>query len=455
MIVFQFILVFSILLGLQIPLQVVYIRKCLANSDISETKRRVWIAILVLSHLFGIIAYILVFHKRQRKEIAENLSQKLDKDIEESIFLFLVVAFEFYSVAILKSNPGNILITCLLSLALVLFIAIHYLPDKRFRTLKLVLPYIVLLILILEHYLSASDEYGFIVLICVAIIIFKYELKYIKVYFWFPLILFQAASLLRVYALQGSISQDLILEFLLSNTITYCFVAAACYFAKRQLIQNNQLNYLMQELKNKTSELEEASLIRERNRIAREIHDTLGHTLTGAIIQLEVAKKMVHKDPEKVEQSIIKTQEITRKGFADVKRAIKALRPAVIDEETLIEGLNQLIVHTANNYNFEVIPDISLPDAVSDDMKISVYRIVQELITNSIRHGNSTQMRLSIEHQSDMLRVSGLDNGNGCKTIKEGNGLRGIRERVEHLNGKVYFSSKEGEGFGALIYLPL
>ena len=451
----QIIMVVVMAMAVQIPVQVLYIRKSLYNPSLTRRSRVTWIVLILLFHLAGIVAYILVNRRKNTYEITKESIGKLNKDIGEAIFITLYCAFEFYSFAIIRENPGNLMVTGLLSISYIILAAIHFIPENKFRTIRNIFPYLLITAIILQDYLSISEEYGFIVLISVAVVIIEYELKYVKIYFWIPLISYQAVSLFKISEIQGFITENYIIGYLLSNTVTYCFVAAACYFAKRQLIQNNQLEFLMHELTNKTKELEEASILKERSRIAREIHDTLGHSLTGAIIQLEVAKKMIHSDLEKAEQSIIKTQEITRRGFSDVKRAIKALKPAGIEEESLQDGLMQLIEYTEDHYHYNVIPTISLPDEISDDLKISVYRIVQELITNSIRHGNSSHLELTIEHQDGMLRISSRDDGEGCRHIREGNGLRGIRERAEHLKGKVYFTSEEGRGFSALIYLPV
>jgi|GEM_PF-975888 len=439
----------------QISLQVKYIRECLSNPRLDNRMRTIWIAVIILFHLIGIIAYLIAFHKKTRIKIPGNMSQRLDRNIEDSLFLGLMVAFEFYSFAILKSNPGNTTVSLLLVAAFLLLIGIHYWPKHRFRAFRGALPYLLVSVLVIQEYISISSEYGFIVLIALAIVIIEFNMRYMYIYFWIPLILYQGVLLLKLSTLMGPLEQDYVIGFIISNTITYCFVAATFYFAKRQLIQNNHLNYLMSELRSKTKELEKAGIARERNRIAREIHDTLGHSLTGAIIQLEVAKKLLHKDPEKAENAIDRTQEITRKGFSDVKRAIKALDPSGIENLTLREALDQIIEESGGNHKLRIVDDISIPENLGNEIKVPVYRIVQELITNCVRHGKADRMDITIDHGSDMLRIECSDNGAGCSEIKEGNGLKGIRERVLQLGGQTYFSSEKGHGFNTLIMIPV
>ncbi len=443
-----------LILTLQITLQYRLIHECLANKELSRNTRIFWITIVLLS-LPGIIAYLLAFHKRTKTEIPHEQSQELDKNIEESIFLGLMLAFVLYSFAIIRVNPGNFLITSILTASLAMLMGIHYVPHARFRVLRGTLPYLLALLIILQDYLSVSEEYGFIVLLTVAMIIIEFSLIYMRIYFWMPLVLYQAAALFKLWSAQGYLDSDFVIGYILSNTVTYCFVAATFYFAKRQLMQNNQLHFLMKELKEKTMQLEEAGILRERSRIAREIHDTLGHSLTGAIIQLEVAKKLIDRNSDQALEAIIRSQEITRSGFNDVKRAIKALKPSGIQEESLSESLNQLIKEASTSYNFHIEDAIDLPENLHDDLKIPIYRMVQELITNSIRHGQAKGMELTMGYQGEVLRIHSHDDGKGCSKIKEGNGLRGIRERIEQLDGQVYFSSEEGRGFTVLIHIPL
>ena len=202
-------------------------------------------------------------------------------------------------------------------------------------------------------------------------------------------------------------------------------------------------------------QLEEAGILKERSCIAREIHDTLGHSLTGAIIQLEVARKLIDKNSDKALEAIIRSQEITRSGFNDVKRAIKALNPLGIEELSLSECVHQLIQEARDSYNFNIEHEIDLPDNLPDTLKIPICRIIQEIITNSIRHGEASSMELTMECHNSILRIQSHDNGKGCAKLQEGNGLRGIRERIDQVGGQVRFSSQEGNGFTVLIHIPL
>jgi len=444
-----------IVLIIQLSILIWCIRKVLINKGMSKAQKVFWISVLLVVQVIGIIVFLMATRKKPVNATVKDMGNGFDENIQTSIFLGLFYAFSFLMFVVVYANPNNVWIISLLSITTILMVIIHSYKDKMNKVFRYMLPYILVLLITAVQYISITEEYGFIILITVAVIIIEYPLSYSKVFYWIPLGMFLIGSLVKMYSVHSEIPSDYIVEFVLINSLTYIFVTGGFYFAKRQLVMNNYLQYLMSELKSKTQELEEASILKERNRIAREIHDTLGHTLTGAIIQLEVAKQLVHASPEKAEASIQKTQDITRNGFNDVKRAIKALRPIMIEENTLGDGLKLLFERMERDYDYSVDNDVTLPDNISDDLKISVYRVVQELITNSMRHGEANEMKISIEHQFDTLRINCHDNGKGCSSIKEGNGLAGIRERVINLGGHVDFSSQVNKGFGAIIYIPL
>ena len=447
----------SLIIVLIIQLYILFwsIRKVLFNKEMLKGRKAIWISILLFVPVLGVIFFLFSTRNKSHNKTVKDLGNGFDANIQYSIFLGLFYAFVLLMFVIIYINPDNIWITVLLSTATVLIVVLHLFKDKMIKLLRYILPFLLVLAVTVAQYISVTEEYGFIILIAVATIIIEYPLNYSKVFIAIPLVMFLMGSLIKLYSFQSTIPPNYLIEFVFTNSLTYMFVAGGFYFAKRQLVMNNYLQYLMRELKNKTQELEESSMLKERNRIAREIHDALGHTLTGAIIQLEVAKQLVDTSPEKAKASIQKTQDITRDGFNDVKRAIKALRPIMIEENTLADGLQLLFERMEKYYNYCVKDSIILPEVINEELKISVYRVIQELITNSIRHGEASEMKLSIEHQFNTLRINCRDNGKGCAIIKEGNGLKGIKGRVNKLGGNVKFSSKINEGFEIIIYIPL
>lgn len=453
--VFHMIPMIIIGIVLQLIVQIRCIKNCINNTRLTSRKRIIWIIIIAFFNILGIIVYLIVTRKKSLDYSEMDMDENVDNNVRHVIFLSLVYAYQILAFSIIMQNPENMLIVILLSLSFILFILHHYFDREKLKRLYYALPFIQVLLMIVLDYIAESSDLKIIILVVVANIVNEYPLRFFKVFFWIPLILYEGTATIKLLNTSTNITSDDLVIYLIKNSITYVLVVFTFYIARKQLILNNHLQVLMRELKDKTQKLEEVSVIEERNRIAREIHDTLGHTLTGAIIQLEAAKKLVYVDQKKAVQSIEQTQNITRSGFSDVKRAIKALRPIMIENNTLKDALALLFERTQNDFEYTIDSDIQIPDNISDDVKECVYRILQELITNSIRHGNANALQVSIEHQYNVLRINTKDNGKGSKVINEGYGLSGIRERVELLDGQVYFSSKENNGFSSVIYIPL
>lgn len=227
------------------------------------------------------------------------MGDSVDNNIRHSIFLSLVFAHEVLSFSIIKQNPNDLLIVTLLSSSLILLILLHYSTNKQLKKLYYVLPFVQVLLVIAVDYMAKSSDFQIIIVIAVASIVNDYPLKFSKVFFWIPLVIYQGTATIKILEASNYITSDDLIGYIIQNSITYLLVIFTFYSAKKHLILNTYLQFLMSDLKDKTQKLEEVIILKERNRIAREIHDALGHTLTGAIIQLEAAKKLDHVDQKK------------------------------------------------------------------------------------------------------------------------------------------------------------
>lgn len=202
---------------------------------------------------------------------------------------------------------------------------------------------------------------------------------------------------------------------------------------------------------------EQLSVEQERVRMAREIHDTLAHTLTTLIVQLEACKKLCRVDIARLEAELEKAQELTRSGLNDVKRTIKSLRPQALEEKPFFESVLDLVNNTMNLAGAHIIFDNDLPPELklSSPLEVAIFRLIQESMTNSIRHGAATEIHLSMALDDGLIRIHIRDNGQGCAKIRKGFGLRGIEERVEAMGGNAAFVSAAGNGFETRVALPL
>lgn len=226
---------------------------------------------------------------------------------------------------------------------------------------------------------------------------------------------------------------------------------------------NKQLNQANDRLRDYAFELERMTEVRERNRLAREIHDTLGHTLTGIIMGSDAGLALFDAAPEEAKKRIQVVAQAARDGLNDVRRSIKALRPDALENTSLEEALEAMITNFKATTSAEVFYDQQAgPLSFAQDEEDTLYRVVQESMTNAVRHGHATEIAIRVTRRDSLLTIDVRDNGlAGGEEVKEGFGLRHMRERLELLGGSLTFGNREtleedGErGFYIIVSLPI
>lgn len=236
--------------------------------------------------------------------------------------------------------------------------------------------------------------------------------------------------------------------------ILYMILLVRVQMSEKERIMslNEQLNSANDELQRANVRLEEYAResvkmteTKERNRLAREIHDTLGHALTGIITGIEACTALMDVAPEATKIQLSAIAEVARQGVTDVRRSVKALRPDALEKFDLANAISRTIneMCTAANVEIEYICEARL-DCFTEDEEDMIYRIIQESITNSIRHGKADYIWITIQRELDMLKICIRDNGIGCAEIQKGFGLHHMEERLNMLNGSLSYSGTNG-----------
>ena len=175
---------------------------------------------------------------------------------------------------------------------------------------------------------------------------------------------------------------------------------------------NQQLNQANDRLRDYAFELERMTEVRERNRLAREIHDTLGHTLTGIIMGSDAGLALFDAAPEEAKKRIQVVAQAARNGLNDVRRSIKALRPDALENTTLAEALETMISNFKAATSAEVFYDQQAGLLVlAQDEEDTLYRVLQESMTNAVRHGRATEIHIHITRRDNLLTIDVRDNG--------------------------------------------
>jgi signal transduction histidine kinase len=219
-------------------------------------------------------------------------------------------------------------------------------------------------------------------------------------------------------------------------------VAHAEADARQALAQTNA------ELKVTTGLLEISGRTSERLRIARDLHDLLGHHLTALSLNLEVASHLA-EGPAK--ESIAKSQSIAKQLLTDVREVVGRLRnDDPVDLTASLESLRGVVSAPALHLDYERELSVSDPGVAQVAL-----RTVQEIVTNAMRHSGARNLWVKLTTHDDALSIHARDDGNGAEEVRFGNGLRGLRERVEQARGTLEVDSTRGRGFSVQVTLPL
>ena len=220
----------------------------------------------------------------------------------------------------------------------------------------------------------------------------------------------------------------------------------------RQRQQHRELEIVNTKLARFANTIEQLSISRERNRLARELHDTLAHSLSGLSVQLGAVDALWEVDPPAARTMLIQADETTRSGLTEAHRALQALRATPLEEFGLILALRDAAEATANRA--DLVLDMDLPELainLEPTIEQEVYRIAQEALENVVRHARASHLVVRITCTEATLDLSIIDDGRGfspemMSSTSKRFGLQGMRERAKTLGGSLNLVSQPQQG---------
>ena len=201
-----------------------------------------------------------------------------------------------------------------------------------------------------------------------------------------------------------------------------------------------------------------AAVFEERNRMARDIHDTLAQGFTGVIVQLEAAEDAISCGSRKeADNHLHRAGELARRSLSEARRSVHALRPQALQEHNFWDALKGIIknttVGTALHATFEAqgkLPELPQP------WQENLLHIGQEALTNTLKYAHARNFKTRLSYKAKELRLELRDDGDGFKVKDrhDGVGLTGMRERVEQMGGELEITSSRGKGTNIVVVLP-
>jgi signal transduction histidine kinase len=235
---------------------------------------------------------------------------------------------------------------------------------------------------------------------------------------------------------------------------TVCLIVVGIFInqlVRRLRAQQESLRAANLQLTHYASTLEDLTVSRERNRMSRELHDTVVHTLSGLSVQLETAKAYLGIQPDTTEILLDQSLKATRSGLQETRRAIKSLRASPLDDLGLVKSLHAMTESAAQRSHLSV--EISLPDhdpILSPDIEQCLYRICQEAVENVVHHANAQHLCVRLELKDQEIDLNIQDDGVGFEPgggLLPGHyGLAGMRERAELVGGELTITSRPHNG---------
>lgn len=264
--------------------------------------------------------------------------------------------------------------------------------------------------------------------------------------------LLDSANAIVTYGRDGMINT-------LFNVAVFLFTAIfgyAIHAAESARRRNQQLLADLQAAQNQVKEL---AIAEERNRLAREIHDGLGHYLTATTMQVQGARAVLESTGVSTPLAVgalNKAETLLQEALADVRRSVASLRGPPTSTRPLADTLASLVNPPGEQAGLAVqFVQTGTPQPLPPQMELTLYRVAQEGLTNVRKHAQATQAAMTLAYTDDKVQLQIRDNGQGCDATTGGYGLIGLRERVQLVGGTVNIQSAPGQGFQLAVEIPV
>ena len=220
--------------------------------------------------------------------------------------------------------------------------------------------------------------------------------------------------------------------------------------------QYSELKVAHDQLKQYSEQVEELTAIEERNRISREIHDTVGHKMTALLMQLQVAKELQHVNSEKSSAALTVSEGLAREALHETRMSVRTLRADAGDSRSFVTKVRELLgeyeQQTGLASTLHVEGEAS---AIPPSIQLALTRLVQESLTNAVKHGGAKTCEVELVIKEEIVSLTVKDDGQGSSEVQPGFGMTNMRERVQNHGGRLMFETTPEQGFSIKAEFPL
>ena len=383
-------------------------------------------------------------------------------------FLFTVLVAMFTALPVLQANWSRLgtflvvgMIYCWLSVAAFTWVYNHGQRSSRY----LYLAGQTLLALLMIWLAQAQGMIGIIIIPLASHAVFLLRLKQA---YAFTVCLVMADGLIHYLS---HIAWLMALNEILAYGAATVFIVVFTRVTIREIALRAEVEHLNgklaeanQKLREFASQSADLAVAEERNRLAREIHDSLGHSLTAITIQLDAIRQLITLKPAKAIEVTQKAHLLAKQGLQDVRESVAEWRTSPLTGQSLPDAINRLVEtaqQTGLDVTFEVVGEVEQIENLPAQVKLALYRAAQEALTNVRKHARATTVDLLLDFGS-VIQLIVRDNGQGevyppqnhKQQAGSGFGLLGVRERVQMLGGTLTASPQAEGGFLFQVEIP-
>jgi signal transduction histidine kinase len=363
------------------------------------------------------------------------------------LFILLKLILIIYVTWTSVENDSTNFVVVIFILLYIIVIFIKVMISKYSLLFKLVsIIEAVITIVFATKYLSLAS-------LMISILIVEFFIKEIKnIYIGILLSIFPL-----IFLLKDNNYKDAVIVLIIMLIFIFIYESQMNKLKKLDEIQEEQrkLIYNLQKKLADERDIQEQILytarLEERNKISARLHDKIGHTISGTLLQLEASKFVLENDKEKGFSMLDSCIENLRKGMEEIRMALRNIKPA--EEELGINRIRNILDEKIKGTNIKgkviYIGDL---DKISAKLWTVFINIITELTTNSIKYSYGDLIEIKIETLNKFIKVEVKDNGFGCKKVQKSIGLRNIEESISNLNGKLIINSDDG--FSVIVLIP-
>ncbi|MEH1893966.1 MAG: sensor histidine kinase [Nostoc sp.] len=350
--------------------------------------------------------------------------------------------------------------------SLVIFALMGLILPTKSKTSKIIYTVIEILLILTTglfgERFARLFPFLYIILVTRSCLIFNLPGRLFVTSLSFTLFLFTTQLKYQLFNLQASPQAQEKFRFLSLNWslvfgLSLVFVLLMMNAVLSERHSREKLAIANEKLREYAMRIENQATLEERNRIAREIHDSLGHSLTALNLQLETALKLWQSNPGKAETFLATAKELGSKALKDVRQSVSTMRYNPLQEQSLDSAIASLSENFHRSNGILPICQINLEYSLPPEINTAIYRIIQESLTNITKYGYATEVKLELTTTRGNLRLIIQDNGRGFDLGQNttGFGLHSMRDRTLALGGEFNINSAPGYGCKITVNIPL